>query len=323
MATQATATGAILFSSLVQTALLEQPELSMFSSETDQKVERVNGNWPSSVKFLRLGTPTVSDLTGTYPVLGSNAGDTLSRTEIEMKLKKGGISGANSIRVQNVEEKLHGMTIKSALVQTAKDAVMNYVMKDMFTRMIRQKDIGNVDYGGEALASGQHTAWATAGTVANADFLTARAFLNKAQVPNGNRYMAYFTDEYADFMADATLKPWFQYNNLAFANGDMPKKVHGFSMVETSAMPLIKPSTGVPSSAAATFTGETSANDTRNSMLAWAKEMVGLLIAGIETVINPIPGGGGDSALELFVYYYGGVLRKDGVYHLYDSTANS
>lgn len=322
MATQATATGSVVFSSLVQTALFESFPMDMFSQEVAMKPQKSGGNWPSSIKFLRLGSPTVTDLTGTYPGLGSNAGDTLSRTEIELKVKKGGISGANSIRVQNFEEKLHGMTIRSALVQTAKDALMNYILKDIFTRMIRQKDIGNTDYGGEAIASGQHIAWATAGTVANADWLAARAALG-INVPSENRYMAYFTDEYADFMGDAVLKPWFQYQNIGISEGKISKKIHGFTPVETGALPLINPATGTPANAAAKFIGDTSATDTRHSMLAWAKEMVGLLIAGVETKVTDIAGGAGDQALEVWAHYYGGVLRKDGVCHLYDGTANS
>lgn len=319
----ATANGAVLFSSLVQTALLEQPELSMFSSETESKVQKIGNQYPESMKFLRLGAPTVSDLTGTYPVLGAGTGDTLGRTTIELKIKKAGISGSNSIRIQNIEEKFHGMTIQSALVQTAKEALMNDILKDIFTRMIRQKDKGYVDYGGEALDAGQHVKWATDGTVANADWLVARAALNNAMVPSANRYLAFFTDEYADFLADATLKPWFQYQNLALGNGVLPNKVHGFTPVETASMPLIKPTTGVPSTTAATFLGGSSANDTRHSILAWAKEMVGLLVAGVETSITPIPGGAGDFALECWAYYYGGVLNKVGVSHLYDGTANA
>ena len=318
----ATANGAVLFSSLVQTALLEQPDLNLFSSETETKVQKIGNQYPESVKFLRIGSPTVADLTGTYPVLGAGTGDTLARSNVELKIKKAGISGANSIRIQNIEEKFHGMTVQSALVQTAKEALMNDILKDIFTRMIRQKDKGNTDYGGEALDASQHVAWATAGTAANADWLAARAFLNNGNVPKNNRYMAFFTDEYADFLADPTLKPWFQYQNMALGGGVLPTMVHGFKPVETVSLPLIKPSTGTLSAAAATFTGTVSANDTRHSMLAWAKEMVGLLIAGVETAINPIPGGGGDFALEYWVYYYGGVLNKAGVYHTYDSTAN-
>jgi hypothetical protein len=324
MATQATQSGAVVFSSLVQTALIEQPIWGKFSQEVDQKVQRVNGNFPSTIKMIRLGQATVTDLTSSYPVLGAGAGDTLSRTEISMSIKKAGISGANSIRIQNFEDKLHGLTIQSGLIQTAKDSIMNAILKDIFTRMIRQKDENNADYGGEALAAGQHVAWATAGTAAEADILAARAFLNGGLVPTGNRHIAYWSDEFTDFMSDANLKPYFQYAGGlgVLAGGELPK-VHGFLPYETQSMPYIKPSTGLPTATAATFIGGTSANDTRHSLIAWAKEMVGCLIAGVETQITPIPGGAGDSALEVWAYYYGGVLNKAGVYHKYDSTANA
>ena len=121
MATQATQAGAVVFSSLVQTALIEQPVWGMFSQETDVAVSKVNGQYPSTIKMIRLGQATVTDLTSSYPVLGAGAGDTLSRTEISMSIKKAGISGANSIRIQNFEQKLHGMTIQSGLIQTVKE----------------------------------------------------------------------------------------------------------------------------------------------------------------------------------------------------------
>ena len=322
MATQATQAGAVVFSSLVQTALIEQPVWGMFSQETDVAVSKVNGQYPSTIKMIRLGQATVTDLTTSYPVLGAGAGDTLSRTEISMSIKKAGISGANSIRIQNFEQKLHGMTIQSGLIQTVKESLMNSILKDILTRMIRKNDESNADYGGEALAAGQHVAWATNGTVAEADILSARGFLNTQLVPQNNRYLAYWSDEFKNFMSDANLKVYFQYSGGLgqLASGSLPK-VHGFTPYETQSMPYIKPSTGVPTAGNATFLGATSANDTRHSLLAWAKEMVGCLIAGVETQITPIPGGAGDSALEVWAYYYGGVLNKAGVYHKYDATA--
>ncbi|NTW98337.1 MAG: hypothetical protein HGB35_00055 [Geobacteraceae bacterium] len=319
--------------------LRETPDFSRFDRSYDSKVKGANGSFPKVVSIPKLTNGNyVTDVTaGATPAADTASAQNTS--EMYCAVRK---IGSRVTRISDFDSKVNNIDLLTAELADHVEQLKQYLLRAIYRTMIGGRGPGGaiMCYDPSAsttpvgMASGNKSAWAgAAGVLSNADFVNLLAFLDLASVPEMNRHIAYWPQEFGDLTSDSVLSAWLAYNGREMQSGKI-SDLYGFSMSKSTNLPYVD-TTGAspaPDGATAAYFHPTAENhaagegyETQRSALAWQQQSVVFMLGdSIEFAItdkNTRPDLYGDVLISAWTHFAVGIARPTGISLAYDDNA--
>lgn len=319
--------------------LRETPDFSRFDRSYDAKIKGMNGSIPKVVSIPKLSNGNyVTDVTAG----AAAAADTMSTqntSEVYCAVRK---IGSRVTRISDFDQKVNNIDLLTAELSDHVEQLKQYMLRSVYRTMIGGRGPAGtiMCYDPSAattpigMDSNNKVAWAGgAGVIGNADFVNMLGLLDLQNIPEMERHIAYWPQEFGDLTSDSVLSAWLAYSGREMKTGNLPE-IYGFSMSKSTNLPYVD-TTGAspaPDAATAAYFHPTAENhaagegyETQRCALGWHKQSVAFMLGeSIEFAItdkNTRPDLYGDVLISAWTHFAVGIARPTGIALAYDNNA--